>query len=397
MVKPPVYLDNHATTRVDLRVIEAMLPLFSDTYGNPGSVNHVFGWDAQDEVKQARHSIAEHFRADANEIVFTSGATESNNHAIRGVCERKRRRGNHVISATTEHHAILDPLDRLKRAGFDVTLLDVAPQNSPHAGSVNPADVAAAIRDETCLVTVMLANNEIGTISDIAAIGAACRQREVAFHTDATQAVGRIPIDVSAMNIDLMSFSAHKFYGPKGIGGLYINKTSRPKIRLEPLMVGGGQENGSRAGTLNVPGIVGMATALDFAVDEMESENKRLSGLRQHLFERLTGEIEAVQLNGPTLLDADLRLCNNLNVSFTNVDGEALMMSMRDIAVSSGSACSSANPEPSHVLRAIGLSDDLARASLRFGLGRFNTLDEIDFAVDLVKQSVARLRALKTI
>ena len=396
MVETPVYMDNHATTRVDARVIESMVPLFTEAYGNPGSVNHVFGWDAQELVKQSRKCVAEHLGASSNEIVFTSGATESNNMAIRGVMERKRRRGDHIISVQTEHHAVLDPLDRLKRNGYETTLLEVARQGSPNPGEIDLQELRDAIRDETTLVSVMYANNEIGVIQDIAAIGSICKEAGILLHCDATQAVGRIPIDVNALNVDLLSASAHKFYGPKGVGFLYV-RGENPRVRLEPIFTGGGQERGVRSGTLNTPAIVGMATAMALSVEEMEHENLRLKGLRDRLYEGLVSEITDVVLNGPGLENPETRLSNNLNLSFSNVDGEALMMSMRDLAVSSGSACSSTNPEPSHVLRALGLSDDMTRASLRFGLGRFNTEMQVDYAIDLVKRSVGRLRALKVV
>ena len=396
MVKTPVYMDNHATTRVDARVVEAMLPLLGETYGNPGSVNHVFGWDAQEVVKQSRLTIAEHVGASSDEIIFTSGATESNNIAIRGVMERKRRRGNHVISVQTEHHAVLDPLDRLKRSGCEITLLEVERQGNPDSGRIDLQKLSDTIRDDTALVTIMYANNEIGVIQDVSAIGKICKEAGVLFHCDATQAVGRLPINAKELNISLLSFSAHKFYGPKGAGVLYV-RSENPRVRVEPIFTGGGQERGVRSGTLNPAGIAGMAKAMTLAAEEMEQESRRLSKLRDRLYAGLVNEIDDVVLNGPVLDNDELRLANNLNVSFSNVDGEALMMSMRDIAVSSGSACSSTNPEPSHVLRALGLTDDMTRASLRFGLGRFNTEAEVDFAIDLVKRSVGRLRALKSI
>ena len=396
MVKTPVYMDNHATTRVDPRVVDAMLPLLGETYGNPGSVNHVFGWDAQEVVKESRLTIAKHLGASSHEIIFTSGATESNNIAIRGVMERSRRRGNHVISVQTEHHAVLDPLDRLMRAGCEITLLEVAKQGSPDSGRIDLHKLAESIRDDTALVTIMYANNEIGVIQDITAIGKICKEAGVLFHCDATQAVGRLPINAKELNISLLSISAHKFYGPKGAGVLYV-RSENPRVRVEPIFTGGGQERGVRSGTLNPAGIAGMAKAMTLAVEEMEQESRRLSKLRDRLYVGLVNEIDDVVLNGPVLDNDELRLANNLNLSFSNVDGEALMMSMRDIAVSSGSACSSTNPEPSHVLRALGLTDDMTRASLRFGLGRFNTEAEVDLAIDLVKRSVGRLRALKTI
>ncbi|MAT13289.1 MAG: IscS subfamily cysteine desulfurase [Rhodopirellula sp.] len=395
MVLTPVYMDNHSTTRVDPRVVEAMLPLFHDVYGNPGSVNHVFGWDAAAFVKEARQSIADLLNAKSSEIVFTSGATESNNLAIRGVLERKRRRGNHIVSIKTEHHAVLDPLDRLSRNGYEITLLDVDQYETPTAGRIDLDSLTEAIRTDTCLVSVMLANNEIGVVQDIAAIGEICKRKDVLFHCDATQAVGRVLIDVQHMKVDLLSISAHKFYGPKGIGALFVRKRS-PNVRLEPLVTGGGQENGLRSGTVNPAGIVGMATAMQIAVNEMAVENRSLFEKRNRLYTQLAERIPDLVLNGPSLKLPAIRLPNNLNISFSNVDGEALMMSMRELAVSSGSACSSTNPEPSHVLRSIGLSDDMTRASLRFGLGRFNTEDEIDFAIELVTRSVSRLRAMKS-
>lgn len=395
MVLTPVYMDNHSTTRVDPRVVEAMLPLFHDVYGNPGSVNHVFGWDAAAFVKQARQSIADLLNAKSSEIVFTSGATESNNLAIRGVLERKRRRGNHIVSIKTEHHAVLDPLDRLSRNGYEITLLDVDQYETPTAGRIDLDSLTEAIRTDTCLVSVMLANNEIGVVQDIAAIGEICKRKDVLFHCDATQAVGRVLIDVQHMKVDLLSISAHKFYGPKGIGALFVRKRS-PNVRLEPLVTGGGQENGLRSGTVNPAGIVGMATAMQIAVNEMAVENRSLYEKRNRLYTQLAERIPDLVLNGPSLKLSAIRLPNNLNISFSNVDGEALMMSMRELAVSSGSACSSTNPEPSHVLRSIGLSDDMTRASLRFGLGRFNTEDEIDFAIELVTRSVSRLRTMKS-
>ncbi len=394
MVLKPVYMDNHATTRVDPRVLEEMLPLFGEVYGNPGSVNHVFGWDAAEAIESSRRTIADLINAEERELIFTSGATESNNLAIRGVCDRKKRRGSHIITAQTEHHAVLDPLARLGRREFNVQYLPVFDQNHPATGRIDLQQLADSITDDTCLVSIMLANNEIGVLQELAEINEICQSAGVPLHTDATQAIGRIPIDVKQLGVDLLSFSSHKFYGPKGIGGLYVRK-SRPSIRLEPLMLGGGQEGGLRSGTLNPPGIVGMASALKYCYEGLGEENERLRTLRDRLYHGLLNEIDQVLLNGPRLDSSQLRLTNNLNVSFSNVDGEALMMSMRDLAVSSGSACSSTNPEPSHVLRAIGRNDDMTRASLRFGLGRFNTEEQVDFAIDLVTQSVSRLRAFK--
>lgn len=396
MVQTPVYLDNHATTRVDPRVVAAMLPYFTDTYGNAGSTSHVFGWDAQAAVDRAREIIAQAIGASDRSIVFTSGATESNNLAIRGVAERPRRRGNHLVSLVTEHKAVLDPLTRLTRRGYEVTLVPVKQAGHPDTGLVDVERVLDACRDDTVLVSVMLANNEIGVIQRLAELAAACRQRGILLHSDATQAVGRMPIDVEALQVDLMSFSAHKLYGPKGVGALYVRRRD-PQVRLEAQIDGGGQEHGRRSGTLNVPGIVGFATALQLCVDEMTAEQRRLADLRARLWKGLQAHIDDVRLNGPALDEPGLRLAGNLNCSFAYVDGEALMMSMRDVCVSSGSACTSANPEPSHVLRAIGLSDELTRASLRFGIGRFNTAAEIDFAIDQLRESVHRLRRMSSL
>lgn len=405
----PIYLDNHATTRVDPRVVQAILPFFTDTFGNAGSVNHSFGWEAKAAVDAARESIAAAIGAEAREIVFTSGATESNNLAIRGVADRQRRRGDHLISVATEHMAVLDPLKRLARRGFEVGFLEVEQHGSPRAGRLNPQTVAEAIRDDTLLVSVMLANNEIGVIQPIAEIAAICRSRGVPLHCDATQAVGKIPVDVRQLDVDLMSFSGHKIYGPKGIGALYVRRAGGG-VRLVPLIDGGGQEHGLRSGTLNVPGIVGFAKALELCQAEMPTEIPRLGGLRQRLWDGLKQAVPDVVLNGPEWTVASgrrqppgdalgelTRLPSNLNCSFPFVNGEALMMSMKTIAVSSGSACTSANPEPSHVLLALGLGEDLTRASLRFGLGRFNTEEEIDYAIAAVAENVHHLRQLSSI
>jgi len=391
----PVYMDNQATTRVDPRVLAAMLPYFTERYGNAGSTSHAFGWEAKEAVDRARESIAAAIGAQPREIVFTSGATESDNLAIRGVAQRTRRRGNHLISIATEHKAVLDTLAHLARQGFEVTLLDVEPAGSPRAGLLSAEKVAQAIRDDTILVSVMLANNEIGVIQPLAEIGAVCRERGVPLHCDATQAVGKIPVDVEQLHVDLLSFSAHKIYGPKGVGALYVRR--RPPMRLESQIDGGGQEHGLRSGTLNVPGIVGFAAAVEIAVAEMPAEAVRLAGLRDRLFAGLNGELTGVALNGPALESPGVRLPGNLNVSLAYVDGEALLLSMKDLAVSSGSACTSANPEPSHVLRALGLDDDLTRASLRFGLGRFNTAEEVEFAIRTVSESVLRLRQMSSL
>jgi cysteine desulfurase len=396
----PIYLDNHATTRVDPRVVEAMLPLFSERFGNAGSINHSFGTEAKEAVDVAREAIAADIGAEAREIVFTSGATESNNLAIRGLADRPRRKGNHIISVATEHKAVLDPLRRLARRGFEVTLLDVEQHGSPKAGWLDPQRVKDAIRDDTLLVSVMLANNEIGIIQPIAEIADICRDHTVPLHCDATQAVGKMPVDVNKLGVDLMSFSAHKIYGPKGAGALFVRR-SGGAVRLEPLIDGGGQEHGLRSGTLNVPGIVGFAKALELCLAELPTEIPRLTDLRERLWEGLQRELSDVILNGPDWNVHGkgylIRLPGNLNCAFTLVNGEALMIGMKTIAVSSGSACTSANPEPSHVLRALGLNDDLTRASLRFGIGRFNTVEEIDYAVGAVAENVLRLRKLSSL
>lgn len=393
MVVTPVYLDNHATTRVDPRVVEVMLPCFLETFGNPGSVSHSFGWKAKELVEESRAKLAAAVGAKDTEIVFTSGATESNNLAIKGVAERLSHKGKHIVSVKTEHKSVLDPLRRLARRGFDVTLLDVEPVGSECPGWLDPERVARALRNDTLLVSVMLANNEIGIIQPLADIAQVCRERGVLLHCDATQAVGKIPVNVQELGVHLMSFTAHKIYGPKGIGALYVRREDG-QVRLEAQIDGGGQERGLRSGTLNVPGIVGLARALELCLQEMPQEAQRLRTLRDRLYHRLSSEIPDVFLNGPPLNLPDHRLPGNLNCSFAGVDGEALMMSVQMIAVSSGSACTSANPEPSHVLRALGLNDDLVRASLRFGIGRFNTAEEIEFAADLIAEHVERLRKL---
>jgi cysteine desulfurase len=394
MTASPIYLDNHATTRVDPRVLEAMLPYFGELYGNAASTSHQFGWQAKEAVDAARSTIATAVGARDREIVFTSGATESNNLAIRGVCERQNRRGNHLITVRTEHKAVLDPIERLGRRGFEVTILDVEPAGSSRAGRLDPARLEAALRDDTLLVSIMLANNEIGVLQPIAELADIAKQRGALFHCDATQAVGRVPVDPHALGIDLMSFTAHKLYGPKGVGALWVRRTS-PQVRLEPQIAGGGHEGGFRSGTLNVPGIVGFAKAVELCVAEMPAEQIRLQTLRDKLFADLVSAIDGVTLNGPAL-DPELRLAGNLNCSFSYVDGEALLMNLGELAVSSGSACTSANPEPSHVLRALGMPDDAVRSSLRFGLGRFNTENDITRAASLLKDVVTRLRKLSS-
>jgi cysteine desulfurase len=383
----PIYLDNHSTTRCDPRVVEAMLPFFTVHYGNAASVSHRFGWEAEEALERAREKVAEGIGAEAREIVFTSGATEANNLAIKGVLPSLKKKGNHLITSAVEHKAVLDPFKRLAREGWQITI--VAPDEF---GRVSFESVQEAITDQTVLVSIIAANNEVGTINPIGEIGKVCRSRGILFHTDATQAVGKLAIDVNRDAIDLLSFSAHKIYGPKGIGALYVRRRD-PQVRLTPLFDGGGHERGMRSGTVAVPLAVGFGEAVAIALAECEAENARVRLLRDQLHRGIADRVAEIRLNGhPTL-----RLAGNLNLSFAYVEGEALMMAMRDIAVSSGSACTSAEPEPSHVLRAMGLDEDLARASLRFGLGRFTTTEEIEFAIDAVGDAVDRLRAQSAI
>ncbi|HUT89738.1 MAG TPA: cysteine desulfurase family protein [Thermoguttaceae bacterium] len=393
MPKKLVYLDNHATTRVDPRVVEAMLPCFTETFGNPASTNHPSGWAAKEAVDAARESIATGVGARATEIVFTSGATESNNLAIRGVAEAPRSGGKHLVAVATEHPSVLDPLERLRGGGCDVTYLPVIQAPDEQAGRLLPEQVADAIRDDTILVSVMLANNEIGVIQPLEAIGRTCKERGVLLHADAAQAVGKIPVDVGQLGVDLMSFSAHKMYGPKGIGALYVRR-GVPLVRLEPLILGGGHERGLRSGTLNVPGIVGFARAIELCLEEMEAEARRLRALRDRLYEGLVAAVSDVELNGPALSLSDLRLPGNLNLSFARVDGEALLLSTPGVAASSGSACTTTTPEPSHVLRALGLRDERARSSVRFGLGRFNSAEDIERVIEAIRDAVTRLRRM---
>lgn len=390
----PIYMDHHATTPVDPRVVEVMLPFFTEKFGNAASTTHGFGHVASSAVKSSRESIAKAVGAKASEIVFTSGATESNNLAILGAAARYRNEGKHIVSVVTEHPAVLDPLKQLEKRGYLITLLPVTGDGSEDAGLVSADQVADAIRKDTILVSVMMANNEIGAIHPIQAIARVCKEREVLFHTDATQAVGRIPVDVLELDVDLMSFSAHKMYGPKGVGALFVRRR-KPFVRLEPLLYGGGHERSFRSGTLNVPGIVGMARALEICVDEMGDEAVRLARLRDCLFQGLTSQLDGVHLNGPAL-DAR-RLPGNLNVSFQGIDGESLLLSTRYLAASSGSACTSAHPEPSHVLRALGLSDEMARGSIRLGLGRSNTEAQVDYVTEAITDAVRRLRKMSSL
>ena len=387
MVKLPIYMDNHATTRVDPRVVEAMLPYFTERYGNAASTNHVFGWEADEACQKAREQIASLVGATAKEIVFTSGATESNNLAIKGVARMYRRKGKHLVTATAEHKAVLDPYKRLGREGWEVTIVPV-----DRTGQVDPDAVRGALRDDTLLVSVMLANNEVGTINPLGEIGELCKQRGVLLHSDATQAVGKVPVDVEELGVDLLSCSAHKMYGPKGVGALYVRRRN-PQVRIEPMIDGGGHERGMRSGTLTVPNIVGFGKACELCGQEMQVDAERIGALRDRLHRDIIERIEQVTLNGHPAE----RLAGNLNLSFAFVEGEALMMSMKDVAVSSGSACTSANPEPSHVLLAMGIGEELTRASIRFGLGRFNTDDEVTFAIDAIADAVSRLRAMSSV
>jgi len=383
-LKLPIYFDHNATTPVDRRVFEAMTPYLTEHFGNAASRNHPFGWKAEAGVEKARQQISDLLGATPKDIVLTSGATESDNLAIKGVAEMYRDKGNHIITCVSEHKAVIDPCKRLGEAGFDVTWL--APDEF---GRVSPEQVAGAITDETILISIMAANNEVGAINPIAAIGRIARDRGVFFHTDATQAVGKIPINVDEMCIDLLSMTAHKIYGPKGAGCLYVRRRN-PRVRLRAQMDGGGHERGMRSGTLNVPGIVGLGEACSVAAVEMSDEAARLTALRDRLHNGISADLEFVTLNGhPTE-----RLAGTANLSFAYVEGEALMMKMKDIAVSSGSACTSASLEPSYVLRSMGVSDELAHSSIRFSLGRSTTIEEVDYVIDQVVKAVTELREL---
>lgn len=392
-VQVPIYLDNQSTTRVDPVVLDAMLPWFSTDYGNPGSVIHGFGTKAKAAIDDARERVAVAIDARPSEIVFTSGATESNNLAIRGLADRYGKKRNRIVSVLTEHKAVVDPLKRLSRHGFEVIWLDVKPNGDNAAGQILLDQLEQVLSDDTLLVSIMLANNEIGVIQPLERIGALCREHGALLHTDATQAVGKVPVDVRQLNVDLMSFSAHKMYGPKGMGGLYV-RSGQPRIRLTSQIDGGGQEGHRRSGTLNVPGIIGLAKAVELGVKQMSTERETVSHLRDRLFEQLQAGIPELSLNGPTLDDHDLRLPGNLNCCFAGIDGEALMLKTEAVACSSGSACTAANPEPSHVLHALGLTDTDVRSSLRFGIGRFNTLEQIDFAVKALRRSVEEIKEI---
>lgn len=381
----PIYLDHHATTPVDRRVLDAMLPYFGEKFGNASSVNHAYGWEAADAVEAARDKIARLIRADPRSLIFTSGATEANNLVLKGVVQAAPPQ-SHVITTSAEHRSVLDPLRRLARTGTDVTFLNV----DSHA-RVSPDDVAKAIRANTVLVSVIFANNEVGSLNPIREISELCRERGVLFHTDAVQAVGKLSLDLSDLCIDLLSASAHKLYGPKGVGVLFCRR-SGPRISIEPLLHGGGHEQRLRSGTLPVPLIVGFGEACRIASEAMPAEAARLAGLRERLWVGLCRELDGLVLNG----HPSERLAGNLNVSFEGVDGDALMTGLSGIAVSSGSACTSADPEPSHVLRAMGRSDGLTRASLRFGLGRSTTAPQIEQAIAIVAATVRRLRTTRT-
>lgn len=384
-LKLPIYMDNHATTPLDPRVLQTMLPYFTQDFGNAASRTHAFGWHAEAAVDHARESIASFINAESGkEIVFTSGATESDNLAIKGVAEYYVERGKHIVTTSIEHKAVLDSCKRLEKHGFEVTYVPAGPD-----GLIDPDRIQQALTERTILVSVMLANNEVGTIQPIAEIGKLTRARGILFHVDAVQGIGKTPFDVRAMNVDLASLTAHKIYGPKGIGALYVRR-SRPRVRLSAQMDGGGHERGNRSGTLNVPGIVGFARAIEILKHEGAEEAERIRRLRDRLHGKLRNELEQVVLNGHT----EQRLPGNLNLSFAFVEGEGLMMAIKDVAVSSGSACTSASLEPSYVLRSMGLDEDMAHSSIRFGLGRFNTEEEVDYVADLVVSKVRKLREM---
>jgi cysteine desulfurase len=382
-MKIPIYMDCHSTTPVDPRVLEAMLPYFTEHFGNAASKSHSFGWRAEEAVEGAREAVGRLVGATGREIVWTSGATESDNLALKGAAKAMAAKGRHLVTCRTEHKAVLDPLAALAREGFEVTTLDVE-----RDGRLDPARVAAALRPDTILVSVMHANNETGVVHPIEELGRLTREHGVLFHCDAVQSVGKIPFDVEAANVDLASLSAHKMYGPKGVGALYVRR--KPRVRLVPQIDGGGHERGHRSGTLNVPGIVGFGKACELALAEREAEGARVLALRERLRQGILAGVERVFVNG----SLEHRLPGNLNVSFAYVEGEALMMAMKDVAVSSGSACTSASLEPSYVLRALGVPDDLAHSSIRFGLGRFNTEEEVDHVVRLVVEKVRKLREM---
>jgi cysteine desulfurase len=383
-VSLPIYMDNHATSPLDPRVLEAMMPFFTQKFGNAASRNHSFGWEAEQAVETAREQIAKLIGATAKEIIFTSGATESNNLAIKGIAEMYRERGNHIITQVTEHKAVLDTCKRLEKYGYRVTYLPVKAD-----GLIDIEDLKRAIDEKTILVSIMAANNEIGVLQPIREIGKICHEKGILFHTDAVQAVGKVPVNVQADNIDVLSLSGHKIYGPKGVGALYVRRRN-PRVQIAAQIDGGGHERGMRSGTLNVPGIVGLGKACEIAQQEMETEAAYLSGLRDRLKEKLESALDYIHVNG----SIEHRLPGNLNMSFVYVEGESLLMGINDVAVSSGSACTSATLEPSYVLKALGLGDDVAHSSIRFGLGRFNTEAEVDYVANKVIDVVQKLREL---
>jgi cysteine desulfurase len=383
-VKLPIYMDNHATTQVDPRVLEAMLPYFTEKFGNAASRNHSFGWAGEEAVETARQQIASLINATPKEIIFTSGATESDNLMIKGVAEMYREKGNHIITQAIEHKAVLDTCKRLEKEGYEVTYLPVGKD-----GRVDPEDVRKAIKPTTILITIMYANNEIGIINPMAEIGKIAKEHGVIFATDGVQAVGKIPVDVQKDNIDLMAITGHKIYGPKGVGALYVRRRNH-RVQLAAILDGGGHERGMRSGTLNVPGIVGLGMACEIAQNEMAEESVRLKALRDRLKTKLEAKLDEVFING----SLEYRLPHNLNMSFAYVEGESLLMGINDIAVSSGSACTSATLEPSYVLKALGVGEDLAHTSIRFGLGRFTTEEEVDYVVEKMVQVVTKLREL---
>ena len=384
MLKLPVYMDNHATTPVDPRVLEEMLPYFQDRFGNAASRNHQFGWTAEEAVDRARRQVAALINANPKEIVFTSGATESDNLALKGVAEMYAQKGYHIITCVTEHKAIIDSAKHIEKNGIRVTFLPV-----DTLGLIDLDQLEAAITDKTILISIMTANNEVGVLQDIKEIGRIAREKGVLFHTDAVQAVGKVGFDVQEMNVDIASISAHKMYGPKGVGAIYVRRR-KPRVLLSPIIDGGGHERGMRSGTLNVPGIVGFGKAAELAAEELEEEMARIFQLRERLRTTFEQNLDEVFING----DLKRRVPGNLNMSFAYVEGESLLMGIDNIAVSSGSACTSASLEPSYVLKALGIGEDLAHTSIRFGIGRFNTEEEIDYVAERVTETVRRLRDL---
>ncbi len=383
-IQLPIYFDNHATTRVDPRVVEAMLPYYTEKYGNAASRNHSFGWAAEEAVENGRAQIARLIGATPKEIIFTSGATESNNLALKGAAEMYREKGNHIITQSTEHKAVLDTCKRLEKYGFEVTYLPVQKD-----GRVDPEDVRRAITSKTILISIMYANNEIGVVQPMREIGAIAKEKGVLFHSDGVQAAGKIPVDVQKDGIDLLSLTAHKIYGPKGVGALYVRRRN-PRVQLSAILDGGGHERGMRSGTLNVPGIAGFGKAAELCLQEMPEESERMRRLRDRLKDSIFSQLDEVFINGSMVH----RLPQNLNVSFAYVEGESLLMGINDIAVSSGSACTSATLEPSYVLKALGVGEDLAHTSIRFGMGRFNTAEEVDYVAARLVEVVRRLREL---